>query len=255
MKEKILLLLNDRTEESTDKAIELVKTHKLQETFYYLSRFGEMLDYLRQFENIEILEYAFLAPKSEHIESIEKEIGQPLNNGVKKFYEQCGGLILWWVDKRNKRYDKIIQSYQQDICVDGSILIFNLKNVYHQGPPKFPKACEFIDKKLSAEDMAKYFHQFDYFSDYRDMMAYTGEHADNPLLVLGEDYGATYLESRLISIPDYLELIFHFCVLVESRYSYLHKYEGHKMSMLNWDREFFKNLPKPDFSEYPYSID
>lgn len=256
MEEKINHLLTSRKKKDLDLAIQLVTENQLQETFYYLSRFGEMLNYIKQFDNIDLVEYKFLPPNLDHIDKIEKEIGKVLDIGVKTFYQQCGGLILFWVDKRNPRYEMIKNSYQQDICVDGSIVIYNLNAIYHETPPKtYGREWEFRGETLAEEEISKKFHQFDYFSDYRDMMAYTGkEFINNPVLVMGDDHGIIYTDSRLIHIPEYIEFMFHSCGVVDSRKILLGSSEGHKKPVLKLNKAFFNKKARPDFNEYPYSI-
>ncbi|MCP4442792.1 MAG: hypothetical protein GY810_28135 [Aureispira sp.] len=251
---KINQLLASRIQENLDLAIELVNANELQENCYYLYRFGEMLDYLRQFEHIDIIEYKFLAPQVKHIQEIEQKIGKTLDEGVKTFYEQCGGLFLFWLDKRNPRYELAKNSYQQDICVDGSIAIFNLDAIYHSNHLRtYGYERKFRHKTLSAEEIEATHHLFDYLSSYYDMMAYTGEEfSNNPILMMGSDHGGWYEDSRLMHIPAYLELVFHSCGTVDSRPNLCRSNGGNLKPILKPDKAFFDQYPRPDFSNYPY---
>ena len=88
-------------------AIQFARQNNFQKECYYLLRFGEMLDELRSFEWIDILDYDFQAPQLEDIIKIEKQIGKTLEPSIRQFYEQCNGIYFRWLDKRNEHYEML----------------------------------------------------------------------------------------------------------------------------------------------------
>ncbi len=57
--------------ENFELAYQLAKSQNMQEACYYLMRFGEMLDYLRQFEHIDVINYAFYPGEPKEIEKVK----------------------------------------------------------------------------------------------------------------------------------------------------------------------------------------
>lgn len=106
-----------------------------------------------------------------------------------------------------------------DYGFDGFIDIDGIYDIYHENHlDTYGYGVELIDKALLSEEVEANYHMFDYFSVYNDMMAYTGaEFSDNQLLIMGDNFQACYTDSRLMHIPEYLELIFHCCGAVEGR--------------------------------------
>jgi len=249
---KIKALLASKDRANLDLALTLIKSQKLEAHFYYLARFGEMLDYLRTFEHITIVDYYFSPPVLEDIQKIEEEFSKSLAKGVKNFYEQCGGMHLFWLDKRREEYERLKTIDYPDYGVDGYIDIKGIYQIYYENPLNSDGyGTELIDKELTAQEVEAYYHSFDYFSVFNDMMAYTGgDFTDNPLLIMGDDHQACYTDSRLIDIPSYLELVFYCCGSTwGGRSQFLKKYNGHKLPILTLDRAFFAQYPKPDFSK------
>lgn len=97
-KNKINALLSSGGETNIELAYQLAKSQALKDDFYYLIRFGDMLQYLRSFSHIEIIRFSFLPPNFDEISGIEMEIDKSLNAAVKKFYSQCNGMSLYWLD-------------------------------------------------------------------------------------------------------------------------------------------------------------
>ena len=94
--EKIIDLLRNGGELNIELSYHLAKSQEAGSKFYYLLQFGRMLDYLRCFQNIEIIEFDFKAPNPEKIEDTECNIGMPLDKGLKRFYSQCDGMSIQW---------------------------------------------------------------------------------------------------------------------------------------------------------------
>jgi hypothetical protein len=253
MKDKIHQLLQSGGPTNVELAYQLAKSQNLTTDCYYLIRFGDMLQYLRSFENIEIINFDFYAPNLEEIAKIEAETCKPLDAGVRRFYEQCNGLFLYWLDKRNESIDNLRSSDYPDYGVDGYIDIRGIYDIYHRDNlDSFGYGHDLIHRELSSEEVESTHHMFDYFSVYNDMMAYTGaEFNGNPLLIMGDDHQACYTDARLIQIPAYLELVFHVCGAVEGRRRMLKKYNGHKLPILTPDKAYFDQYKLPDFNEYP----
>ncbi len=250
---KINQLLQSGGSANVELAYQLAKSQNMTEQCYYLIRFGDMLHYLRGFENIEIINFDFYAPNPSECSKIESEIGKPLEAGVKRFYEQSNGMFLYWLDKRNESIDNLRSSDYPDYGVDGYIDIKGINDIYHNDHlDSFGYGHDLFDGELSSEEVEATHHMFDYFSVYNDMMAYTGgDFTANPLLIMGDDHQACYTDARLMQIPSYLELVFHSCGSVEGRRRLLKKYNGHKLPILTPDKAWFEQYKMPDFGEYP----
>jgi hypothetical protein len=252
-KDKINQLLGTGTMENFELACQLAKSQNMQEECYYLMRFDEMLNYLRQFEHIDIINYAFYPGEPKEIEKVEKQIGKPLKPETRNFFEQTNGIELYWLDKRNDGYQNLKSATYPDYGVDGFIDIRGVWEIYNDNSlDTYGYGNDLMDKQLTAEEVSATYHSFDYFSVYNDMMAYTGEgFEDNPLLIMGDDHQACWTDSRLMHIPAYMELVFHSCGSIEGRRRLLKKYNGHKLPILDHDRAWFDQYQRPDFKEYP----
>lgn len=234
-------------------AIQLARQESLQEGYYYLLRFGEILDELRNSEWIDLLEFSFHAPQLEDIIKIEQQIKKPLHPNTRIFYEQCNGITLRWLDKRNEHYEMLKYNNQNNEDVDGCINIKGIDDIYNKNAlDSYGSTQDLMDKTLDSEEIAATYHLFDGFSSFNDIMAYTGEgYEDNPLLIMGDDHQACYTDARLLDLPSYLELVFYCGGAVEGRRKFLKKYEGHLLPILKLNKTYFEQFPKADFSQYP----
>lgn len=239
--------------DQVDLAIQFARQNNLQQECYYLLRFGEMLDALRSFEYIDVFRIHFYAPYLEGVARIEEQIGKPLHPSTRQFYEQCNGISLRWLDKRNEHYEMLRFKNRNREDLDGCINIRGIEDIYNNNAlDTYGLEQKLMDKTLSSQEIAATYHLFDGFSSFNDIMAYTGVgYEDNPLLIMGDDHQACYTDARLLDLPSYLELVFYSCGAIEGRRQFLKKYEGHLLPILKLDKTYFEQFAKADFSQYP----
>mgnify|MGYP002867093908 CR=1 FL=1 len=234
-------------------AIQLARSQNMQEECYYLLRFGDMLEYLRSFEHIDIRRFVFYPGEKSEIQTVETHIGKTLKPAVRNFYEQCNGIYLYWIDKRSEVYEQQKNSLWPYYGAVGCININGIYNIYLEDSLKvFAYSQELMGKELDYEEAKANYHSFDHFSDFNEVQAYTGEgFEDDPLLILGNDSQTCYTNARWTDIPSYLELVFHCCGLAISRPHLLNTSNGHQLPKLSLDKAFFEQYPLPDFNQYP----
>lgn len=72
----------------------------------YLKRFNGMVDKLKTYQDIIILNYNSFPPVSEaRMKFIEEEFGKPIPEQIKNFYKETNGLQLRWIHKKDASYD------------------------------------------------------------------------------------------------------------------------------------------------------
>ena len=132
MLDKITQLLNTGESSNVELAIQLARSQNMGDECYYLLRFGDMLDYLRSFENIDIRRFKFWAPEPKEIEKVEATIGKTIQAATRRFFEQCGGMELFWMDKRSEVYEDRKNTTWPDYGVDGYIDIKGIYEIYNE---------------------------------------------------------------------------------------------------------------------------
>lgn len=245
--EKIIDLLRSGGELNIELSYHLAKSQEAGSKFYYLLQFGRMLDYLRSFQNIEIIEFDFKAPNPEKIEDTECNIGMPLDKGLKRFYSQCDGMSIQW---RFTNPDKI----KNLIDIDGMFEIPGIEELYGNKPSTIivnNSSIVLYGTEISKEEICKYFLKFEENIDF-EVLAFTGSgFKPNPLLFISDESANYFFDSRTIHIPAYIELLFHCCGSIEAREKLLRKHKGYKLPIALLDSDWFEQHHQPDFSSYP----
>jgi hypothetical protein len=207
----------------------------------FRDQFARMVETLRGDESIVVAVAEFVAPEPAEIEAAEAALGYSLGADITAFYTACGGIKLVWADK--------------DPDEDGIWTAEQARQVFAEpttgGPWLFksgdlvgaPRGCIWIPscKQVfgSIEEWADIIGgQDDIFDDYREQLGspaadervvpfdYASSFYDfafllngkpDPKLVRGEDNGASFSDSRLLSLADYLDVLIASKGSVEAR--------------------------------------
>lgn len=200
--------------------------NELQEENVYLkSFFQDCMDRFRDIfshDDILVAYYSVGKPyKSEDFKKIEKKFKKNIPAAVKEFYAIFGKIKLIWSycsvnTKRSFYNEKDAYNLISNTCGEmyGSIQILDLNKVLSEDWTKHEHAVHLKSGKS--------LKIFDYYSD-ENMAAFDFED-DNPLVYIGEDYGATFEDCKPMPFSDYLKLIinsygfFHRNYLFEGTY-------------------------------------
>lgn len=180
----------------------------LQENVYMKSFFKNCMDRLRDiFSHNDILVAYYSVGKpygAEDFNKIEKKLHQRIPTSIKEFYSIFGKIKLIWtyssINVERSFYDeKDAYNLISNNCGEmfGSIQILDLKKVLFEDWTK-------LEHNIQIE-LGKSLKIFDYYSD-NHMAAFDIEN-DNPLVYIGDNYGATFTDCKPMLFSDYLQLV------------------------------------------------
>ena len=234
----------------------------------YTNIFKEMVESLKANSHIHINHFLMLDANLNNIVEVENKLGYELDQNIKDFYSECGGIQLVWTHKANSHYEALKQfneNNQQldyewgyiDYCgYDGSIMIPPIQEVflsewydviYFDFTIEDRRTIVFDGNEYIEPDFSKRIKPFDRYSQYHDM-AFFLDGTSNPKLILGDDHQACYTDSRLITFTDYMKFLIYSKGATEARSNFFSKYNGHALDTVNATQ--IDSLPPIDFSTY-----
>lgn len=200
----------------------------------YLKRFNTLVKDLEKYPYIEVVEYRTYPPVSTaDLEAIETHLEIPLARPIRSFYEQTNGLKLHWrikpnlsaeetekLRKKSSDYYILIAEYKDDpfaninlIPIQDSILNCPGKEL---SIPRQKKTVDFRGHTYQKDDFRKRLKPFDLINQ-NYCMAYFFEDSGNPLVLLLDEGGAEWENSRLTDFESYMEMLLVTRGIVEAR--------------------------------------
>jgi hypothetical protein len=197
----------------------------------FRDKFLSMVAALRSDDSIVVVVAEIVPPAPAEIAEVERTLGSSLGASISEFYTACGGVKLIWtpVDPDEdgiwtaaqaarvfaepaKCGPWLFKSGDQVGAPQGCIWIPSCKQVF--GKPEewsdlISGQDEIFDEyrdQLGQPDAAECLVPFDYASAFFDF-AFLLNGKPDPKLVRGEDNGASFSDSRLVSLPEYLEIL------------------------------------------------
>lgn len=207
----------------------------------FSDKFMHMVDGLRSDASIVVVAAELVPPQPGAVAEAERTLGYSLGASLTEFYTACNGVKLVWTPVE----------YEEDGQWEGTDATRAFMTPSKLGPWLFksgdltgaPKGCIWIP---SCEQIFGKVHQFDdlisnqdeVFEDYREALGeprgaeciapfdYASSFYDfcfllngkpEPKLVRGEDHGACFDDSRLLSLAEYLEILIASKGSVEAR--------------------------------------
>jgi len=171
------------------------------ELAYFRPRLWPMLRELLTHPLIEVSWLSVGPPLAEAaIDKLQKKLKQPLPRLLREFYQQVGELRLhwYWVLPAKEVYVNTKMGSWPD-AVDahaGVINIFTLDKVLSN---------EWFDPQMCFA-LTPSQRMFDFYNDYH-MMAVDLASGDDPLLLVGDDYGVSFSDYGPIRLSEYLPLL------------------------------------------------
>ena len=197
----------------------------------FRDKFLSMVAALRSDDSIAVVVAEIVPPAPEEIAEVERALGYSLGASITEFYTACGGVKLIWtpVDpdedgiwtaedaarvfaEPSKCGPWLFKSGDQVGTPQGCIWIPSCKQVFgklEEWSDLLGDQDEIFDdyrEQLGQPDAAECLAPFDYASAFYDF-AFLLNGKPDPKLVRGEDNGASFSGSRLVSLPEYLEIL------------------------------------------------
>lgn len=185
----------------------------------FIEKLNEAVDQLRSTPEIDVIFYAVLPPDLGDIDEVEAELAYKLDSSITDFYNECGGIQLLWLNKKNALYDKPkeqIESFKkpldaftyfgQNMPPDGCIMIPDIKTVFLKHPEVNVSEDEFEDYEMLTDWKNLVIQPFDLFGHSKDV-AFILNNTSNPPMLLGSDNQACYTDSYVIYFEEYLALL------------------------------------------------
>lgn len=199
----------------------------------FRGKFERMVNALRRNKSIVVAAAELLPPEPAEIAEVERALGFSLGDAIGEFYQACGGIKLVWTPKDPdedgiwsadqatevfaapaKCGPWLFKSGDLTGSPEGCIWIPSCKQVF--GNP-----AEWADLIGGQEDIFADYREalgapasgaaeqvvpFDYASSFYDF-AFLLDGRPDPKLVRGEDNGASFSDSRLVSLAEYLDIL------------------------------------------------
>lgn len=225
----------------------------------FKARFQALIKELRDHPEIEVKYSNIGKPASEvKIERVEKSIGATLHPAIRNFYLQCDGASVVWMYKDNPEGHRFEIwgpnngfALENDGIAEGNIHIFPILDTFltndWKGHLYFPGADynsrpeTFMDKEgLTILSFSQRLRVFDYFNFYNMTAFYVEPGEGNPPVLMGDDHGACFTDSKVTDFESYIEMILANKGAVTARRKYLGQYNGHKQGMLPMPKKQWK---------------
>ena len=207
----------------------------------FRAKFSRMVDALRADPSIVVAIAELVPPEPAELAEAEAALGYSLGADITDFYTACGGIKLVWTAKDpdedgiwtpreatkvfadpSKCGPWLFKSGDLVGAPQGCIWIPSCKQVFGS----LDEWASIVDgqddifddyrKQLGKPDAAERLAPFDYSSSFYDF-AFLLNGKPDPKLVRGEDNGASFSDSRLVSLPEYLDILIASKGSVEAR--------------------------------------
>lgn len=188
----------------------------------YLKRFSALVRQLQQQSHIRLLSYHAFAPVREaQFREWERRLGHGIPSAMRRFYGETNGLQLRWIADTNEAWNTTPAAAQPlawDYALrtlrpeEGCIFLLPLEMIL------FPKhtlvapsalweeSIDIQNKTYSLPDFYERIRLFDAFSSVCSM-AMLWDGSDNPLVLMGDDGGRIFSDSRLTDFDSYLNFL------------------------------------------------
>ena len=210
----------------------------------YITAFKALVKELHLNNSIELLGYhTFRGLQLNEIEVLEQQYHCQLDDAMRSFYQQSNGLQLRWIFKSNPHYSPqkyppfqhqhapvpwnyTTDNFEQE---DGCILIFPLEQVLKQSiPPDFSYDTIYIDQQeYTPIDFYAQIRLLDNFS-YYCKMGILFQANTTPLLLLGDEQGTCFTDSRPTTFEQYLDFLLASKGLCQRRTDFFRQSQGFK---------------------------
>lgn len=210
----------------------------------YIEAFNNLAKELEDHAQIALLGYhtfAGLHPSS--IQKLETQYNCQLDETIRHFYAQTNGLQLRWMLKSNPYYslqkypdfkpntapvdwNYAIDSFEKE---DGCLMILPLEMVLRQlVSPDISYNEIYLNKKIyNPIDFYANIRPFDAFSYYCNM-AFLLREGQAPVVVMGDEQGTCFTDSRWTNFETYLDFVIASKALCARRKEFWGHPEGHK---------------------------
>lgn len=197
----------------------------------FRDKFLSLVATLRSDDSIVVVAAEIVPPAPEEIAEVERALGYSLGASITEFYTACGGVkLIWtpvdpdedgiWTAEQATRVFAdpskcgpwLFKSGDHVGTPQGCIWIPSCKQVFgnlEEWSDLLGDQDEIFDdyrEQLGQPDAAERLAPFDYSSAFYDF-AFLLNGKPDPKLVRGEDNGASFSDSRLVSLPEYLEIL------------------------------------------------
>lgn len=207
----------------------------------FRDQFSRMVATLRGDASIVVVAAEIVPPEPGQIAEVERTLGYALGSSITDFYTACGGVKLVWTPVDPDEDGIWTAEEATRIFADPSQCgPWSFKSGDHVGSPQgciWIPSCKQVFGSVEAwADLIS--DQDDIFEDYRDAVgqpaaaeclapfdyasmfydfAFLLNGKPDPKLVRGEDNGACFSDSRLVSLAEYLEILIASKGSVEAR--------------------------------------
>lgn len=214
----------------------------------YIEAFNNLAKELARHSKIELLGYHTFAPlKEQALEALETKYNCQLDETIRRFYTQTNGLQLRWMFKNNPAYhsDKYPPFHRSIAPVgwnyteesfekeDGCVLILPLEAVLRNIVS--PNVCQedilLGNKTYSTVDFHTCIRPFDNFSYYCNMSLFL-QKGKSPLVLLGDEVGTCFKDSRWTTFGTYLDFILASKAFGRRRKAFFGATEGYKQALI-----------------------
>lgn len=204
----------------------------------FIEKLNEVVEQLKNDENIEIIQFEVFPPAVSEIEEVEAMLGYKLDSSITDFYRECGGVKLIWVDstkneegymsetadyfienkeelQANKDNFFVLNSGDYYMPVDGAIIIPNIKYVFSEDwSGSISDEIDIINsfensgllKKSNVDESKFKIVPFDLYNEY-DHVSFLLTGNENPYVAFSNDAFASFSESKLFTFAEYLDIL------------------------------------------------
>ena len=248
----------------------------------YIEAFNNLARELARHSKIELLGYHTFAPlKEQELEALETKYNCQLDENIRRFYTQTNGLQLRWMFKDNPAYhsdkyppfhrsiapvgwDYTEESFEKE---DGCVLLLPLEEVLRNivSPNVYQEDIILEKKTYSTVDFHTCIRPFDNFSYYCNMALFL-QKGKSPLVLLGDEVGTCFRDSRWTTFGTYLDFILASKGYGRRRKAFFGATEGYQQAVITslppkiqqyWSLDMLiltKRFPLADQTARPVSI-
>lgn len=228
----------------------------------YIEAFNSLARELARHSKTELLGYHTFAPLSlVEIERLETTYHCQLDDAIRHFYTQTNGLQMRWMLKSNPAYHPekyppfhhtvapVPWEYTEDNFEkeDGCVLILPLETILRSVvSPDLAQQDVVIDQKnYSTIDFHTRIRPFDGFSYYCNMALFLQKN-EAPFVLLGDESGTCFVDSKRMRFATYLDFVLASKGLSARRKTFFSAQNGYQQPLI-------KKLPPK--AQQPWSLD
>lgn len=214
----------------------------------YIEAFNNLARELARHSKIELLGYHTFTPLTERaLEALEAQYNCQLDETIRHFYTQTNGLQLRWMFKDNPAYhsdkyppfhrsiapvgwDYTEESFEKE---DGCVLLLPLEDVLRNvvSPNVNQEDIVFGNTRYSTVDFYTCIRPFDNFSYYCNMALFLRK-GKSPLVLLGDEVGTCFKDSRWTTFATYLDFILASKAFGRRRKAFFGATNGYQQSII-----------------------